>query len=322
MTGDAPQRRSIDPLGRRVSYLRLSVTDLCNLRCTYCMPAEGVRKLSHAEILTLEELAEVARAAIALGVTKVRITGGEPLIRRGILSLVRSLASSPGLETLALTTNGTQLAQMARPLAEAGILRLNVSLDSLEPETFARITRGGDVSSVVAGIDAARAAGLPVKINAVLLAGVNTGGIAELAAFARGRGAGLRFIELMRFDRDLPLFSEADAIGALREKGDEVAPLPIDPAEPHVRRFAYRGAVVGFIAAVTRPFCGACNKIRLTPEGALKPCLASDAFVDARSVLRRPHTAADVERVVAEAIRKKPAAAPWSAPSEMWKVGG
>jgi cyclic pyranopterin phosphate synthase len=322
MSGGAESRRSIDRHGRRVTYLRLSATDLCNLRCTYCMPVEGVPKLPHEEVLTLEELAEVARAAIALGVTKVRITGGEPLVRRGILSLVRGLAASPGLETLALTTNGTRLAEMARPLAEAGIQRLNVSLDSLDPETFARITRGGDVAAVAAGIDAALAAGLPVKINAVLLAGVNTGGIAELAAFARGRGAGLRFIELMPFDRALPLFSEADAIDALRAGGDEVAPLPIDPAEPHVRRFEYRGAALGFIAAVTRPFCGACNKIRLTPEGALKPCLASDAFVDARAVLRRPHTAVDLEHVVAEAIRQKPATAPWSAPSEMWKVGG
>ena len=315
-------RAALDPHGRWISYLRLSVTDLCNLRCTYCMPAEGVRKLSHEEVLTLEELAEVARAAIALGVTKVRITGGEPLIRRGILSLVRALATSKELETLALTTNGTRLEEMAGPLAEAGVHRINVSLDSLEPETFARITRGGDVASVVAGIDAALGAGLPVKINAVLLAGVNTGGIADLADFARGRGAGLRFIELMPFDRALPLFSEADALDALRAEGDEVSPLPAEPAEPHVRRFAYRGAVVGFIAPVTRPFCGACNKIRLSPEGALKPCLASDLSVDARATLRRPHTAADVERLVADAIRQKPATAPWSAPPEMWKVGG
>ena len=317
MTGAA-----LDLHGRRISYLRLSVTDLCNLRCTYCMPAEGVPKLPHEEVLTLEELAEVARAAIALGVTKVRITGGEPLVRRGILSLVRALAASKGLETLALTTNGTRLAEMAGPLAEAGIHRVNVSLDSLDPELFARITRGGDVASVVAGIDAALGAGLPVKINTVLLAGVNTDGIADLADFARERGAGLRFIELMPFDRALPLFSEADALDALRAGGDEVSPLPADPAEPHVRRFVYRGAGVGFIAPVTRPFCGACNKIRLSPEGALKPCLASDASVDIRATLRRPHVAADVERAVAEAIRRKPETAPWSARREMWKVGG
>jgi GTP 3',8-cyclase len=322
MTGGAPRRCSLDPHGRRVDYLRLSVTDLCDLRCTYCMPADGVRKIAHAEVLSLEELAEVARAAIALGVTKVRLTGGEPLVRRGILSLVRALAAAPGLETLAITTNGTRLAEAARSLAEAGIRRVNVSLDSLSPETFARITRGGEVASIVAGIDAAIAAGLPVKINAVLLAGVNTSGLAQLAAFARDRGADLRFIELMPFDRALPLFAEADALDALRAAGGEVEPLPIDPAQPHVRRFAYLGAVVGCISPVTRPFCGACNKIRLTPEGALKPCLASDVSVDARTVLRGAHTAADVERVVAEAIRLKPAAAPWSAPSEMWKVGG
>jgi cyclic pyranopterin phosphate synthase len=313
---------AIDTCGRRVTYLRLSVTDLCNLRCTYCIPAEGVLKLSHAEVLTLEEHAEVARAAIALGVTKVRITGGEPLVKRGLLSLVRTLAAIPELRTLALTTNGTLLAELAQPLAEAGIQRVNVSLDSVSPETFARITRGGDVAAVVAGIDAALAAGLPVKINAVLLAGVNTGELAELAAFARSRGIGLRFIELMPFDRAVPLFREADALDALQAGGDEVAPLPGDPDEPHVRRTSYRGAAIGFISPVTRPFCDGCNKIRLTPEGALKPCLASDASIDVRAVLRGPHTAEDVERAVAEAIRRKPAAAPWSAPSEMWKVGG
>ena len=322
MTAVATPRCSVDPHGRRIEYLRLSVTDLCNLRCTYCVPAQGVRKIAHAEILTLEELAEVARSAIALGVTKVRITGGEPLIRRGLLSLIGALAGSPGLETLALTTNGTRLGEMARPLAEAGIQRVNVSLDSLDPGTFAQITRGGEVASVVAGIDAALAAGLPVKINAVLLAGINTGEIEALAAFARGRGLGLRFIELMPFDRALPLFSEADAVAALRTSGDEVTPLAPEPGEPHVRRFAHRGAVVGFIAPVTRPFCGDCNKIRVTPEGAIKPCLASDYSVDVRAVLRRPHTPADVERVIAEAIRAKPATAPWSAPSEMWRVGG
>jgi cyclic pyranopterin phosphate synthase len=315
-------RSAVDPLGRTVSYLRLSVTDLCNLRCTYCMPAEGVPKLAHEEVLRLEEHAEVARAAAALGVTKVRITGGEPLIKRGILSLVRDLAATPGLATLALTTNGTRLKELARPLAEAGIQRVNVSLDSLKPEAFARITRGGDVAAVVAGIDAALAAGLPVKINAVLLAGVNTSEIAGLAAFARERGLKLRFIELMPFDRALQLFSEADAVEALRADGHDVEPLPPDPAEPHVRCFAYRGMPVGFISPVTRPFCWTCNKIRLTPEGCLKPCLASGAAVDVRAVLRRPHTAADVERAIAKVIREKPAAAPWSAPSQMWRIGG
>ena len=313
---------SLDTCGRKVSYLRLSVTDLCNLRCTYCTPAEGVPKLAHGEVLTLEEHAEVARAAIALGVTKVRITGGEPLVKRGLLSLVRALAATPGLETLALTTNGTRLAELAHPLAEAGVLRVNVSLDSTSPETFARITRGGEVAAVVAGIDAALAASLPVKLNAVLLAGVNTDELALLAAFARDRGAGLRFIELMPFDRAVPLFAEADALDALRADGDELSPLPDDSAEPHVRRYSYRGAVIGFISPVTRPFCGGCNKIRLTPEGALKPCLASDASIDVKALLRRPHTPEDVERLVAEAIRRKPATAPWSAPSEMWKVGG
>jgi cyclic pyranopterin phosphate synthase len=322
VSGAAPNGCAVDALGRRVDYLRLSVTDLCDLRCTYCVPAEGVAKLRHDEILSLEELAEVARAAIALGVTKVRITGGEPLVRRGLLSLVRALAATPGLATLALTTNGTRLAAMARPLAEAGIRRVNVSLDALAPDVYARITRGGDVAAVIAGIDAALAAGLPVKLNAVLLAGVNAGELAALAAFARERGAALRFIELMPFDRTLPLFSEADARAALRAAGGELEPLPAEPAEPHVRRFAYQGAAVGFISPVTVPFCGGCNKIRLTPQGALKPCLASDLSIDVRTVLRGSHAAADLERIVAAAIRAKPATAPWSAPSEMWRVGG
>jgi len=312
----------VDPRGRAVDYLRLSITDLCDLRCTYCMPAEGVPKLAHGEILTLEELLEAARAAIALGVTKVRVTGGEPLVRRGVLWLLRELAATPGLATLALTTNGTRLAELACDLAAAGVRRVNVSLDAVTPETFARITRGGDVARVVAGIDAALAAGLPVKLNAVLLAGANAAEIPLLAAFARERRVGLRFIELMPFERDLATLAEAEALAALRTDGPAAEPLPADPREPHVRRFAYRGAVVGFISPISHAFCAGCNKIRLTPAGALKPCLASDAAIDLRAVLRGPHTARDVERAIAAAVARKPAAAPWSAPAEMWKVGG
>ncbi|MDR3278769.1 MAG: radical SAM protein, partial [Oscillospiraceae bacterium] len=186
-----------DAFGREISYLRLSVTDLCNLRCVYCMPAEGVKKLRHGDVLSIEELAEIVAAAARCGITKVRVTGGEPLVRRGILELCRKISVTPGISELCLTTNGALLTQFAKPLRGAGVARLNISLDTLDPEKYREITRGGELSDALRGIEAARDAGFDnIKINAVLIGGVNGGGARELIELTRG-GVCVRFIELM-----------------------------------------------------------------------------------------------------------------------------
>ncbi len=187
-----------DSFGREITYLRLSVTDLCSFRCVYCMPPEGVRKRPHGEILSLEELAEIAEAAVRLGIKKIRLTGGEPLVRPGIVSLAEKLAGLPGLEDLTMTTNGSLLPRYALPLKQAGLNRLNVSLDTLDPNRFREITRTGELSDVLAGLDAAAAAGFTnTKINAVLLGGFNDDGLRPLAELARDLPVSVRFIELM-----------------------------------------------------------------------------------------------------------------------------
>jgi cyclic pyranopterin phosphate synthase len=321
VTPDQQPAELRDRHGRIINYLRLSVTDLCNLRCFYCMPSRGVVKLAHRDVLRLEELAEVVRTAAVLGVRKVRITGGEPLIRRGLLGLVAEIASTTGVAEVALTTNGLRLARTAADLRQAGLDRINVSLDSLERETYAEITRGGDLERVLAGIDAALEQGFRVKINTVLLEGINSDKLADFVDFARDKGIGLRFIERMGFEQDLPLFSQDQALRALGERF-HIEPLPTHADHPHVRRFDCGGTWIGFISPRTHSFCENCNKLRLTPDGGLRVCLASTDNVDMREVLRRPHTAADVQRAIRRAVDLKPAAAPWNARGEMWKVGG
>jgi cyclic pyranopterin phosphate synthase len=321
LSGSAERQPLRDRHGRAINYLRVSITDLCNLSCYYCMPRRGVVKLAQRDVLKLEEHAEVVRAAAAIGIHKVRFTGGEPLVRRGLIGLIHQVAATPGIEEVALTTNGLRLARMAEDLDHAGLDRINVSLDSLEPKTYAEITRGGDLDRVIAGIDAAVERGFRIKINTVLLAGVNTDDLGAFVRFAEDKGIGLRFIERMGFDRDLPLLSEDEAIEALRHEF-RVEPLPGLPDHPHVRRFDCGGTRIGFISPMTHSFCQDCNKLRLTPDGGLRVCLAANDQVDMRAVLRRPHTQADVARAIRQAVALKPEAAPWSAPGEMWKVGG
>lgn len=321
MTVELRERALFDGHGRRIDYLRLSVTDLCNLRCHYCMPSAGVVLLPHADVLRHEETAEIVRVAARLGIRKVRVTGGEPLVKRGLMGLLREISATPGIDTLALTTNGTRLAGMGGGLREAGVTRINVSLDALDRETYATITRGGDLDAVLLGIDRALTLGFPVRINTVLLAAENTDDLGAFVDFARERGLGLRFIERMGFERDLPVFSQDEALAALT-RDRAVEPLPMDPGSPHVRRFAVDGFAVGFISPMTHSFCGGCNKLRLSADGRLRACLAAEASVDLKSVVRRPHTEEELEAAFRRAAWLKPAAAPWSARGEMWKVGG
>ena len=295
-----------DQYGREIEYLRISLTDLCNLRCVYCMPEEGVCKLPHDRILSLEEVAEIAGAAVELGIRKIRLTGGEPLVRRGIVGLVRSLRALPGLRELTLTTNGILLPELAQPLRDAGLDRVNISLDTLDAEKYRRLTRGGELSRALAGISAAEAAGFsPIKLNAVLLGGVNDDEIPALCALTKDRPIEMRFIELMPIGDALYFGPEACVpVDTVLERVPELRPL--ERAHGSVaRRYALPGAAgtVGLISPVSCSFCGECNRIRLTADGNMKPCLhAAREFP-----LRGLHGAA-LRGAILEAVNAKPEA--------------
>jgi len=282
----------------RVDYLRLSITDRCNLRCTYCMPSEGVKARGHGEILSYEELAAFARVAAGLGITKVRITGGEPLVRHGCADFVGMLSRTSGIQDISLTTNGALLPRFAADLRAAGLKRVNISLDSLDPARFARITRGGRLEETLAGIEAAFAAGFaPVKINTLLLPGVED----ELDAFVdltRERDLHVRFIEFMPLDRRVAgddlggegrLLPAGDLLRRLMERYVLVAhegPYGHGPAQ----YWSVPGArgTIGFIAGVSEHFCETCNRLRLTADGRLRTCLFSGREVDVRPLLGDP----------------------------------
>ena len=265
-----------DSYGRSITYLRLSVTELCNLRCRYCMPAEGVCKLRHDQLLTEEEMLTAVRAAASLGITKVRVTGGEPLTKPNILSICRGVARTEGIREVVITTNATLLAGLAAPLREAGVRRVNVSLDTLDPEKYARMTRLGRLDDALRGIQAALDAGFErVKMNAVLIGGFNDGEIPALAELTRKWPVDMRFIELMPMpgnqefgpDNYIPVSRVPDALpDAVPEREDGVA-----------RLYRLPGAQgrIGLISPLSQRFCGECNRIRLTADGKLKPCLHS-----------------------------------------------
>jgi GTP 3',8-cyclase len=292
-----------DTARRRVDYLRLSVTDRCNLRCAYCMPPEGVPPRDHRDILSYEELAAFARAAAAIGIAKVRITGGEPLVRKGCADLVRMLAAIPGITDIALTTNGLLLPRYAQELRDAGLRRVNLSIDSLQPERFAHITRGGRVEDALAGLDAAFAVGFaPVKVNTVLLDGVEDE-LDDLVGLTMARAVHVRFIEYMPVDRrhgaDALLVPAGFVLERLRERYD-LAPVDGPYGHGPARYWRVPGApgTVGFIAGVTDHFCADCNRLRLTADGRLRTCLFSGEEVDIRPLLSRPDELEAVLRAV------------------------
>lgn len=311
-----------DSFKRTIKYLRLSVTDLCDYRCCYCMPAEGVPKRAHRDILSIEELAEIGAAAVRCGVEKIRLTGGEPLVRRGIVSLCERLRAVEGLRELALTTNGARLAAMAADLRAAGVDRLNVSLDSLRSERFHAITRCGELADTLRGLDAARAAGFShLKLNVVLLGGVNDDEIGDFVALTRDEDLCVRFIELMPMgvcaafprERFLPADAVLAAVPALvRDGTDGVAELYRVPG--------FRGTV-GLIRPLSRCFCAACTRIRVTADGSLKPCLHSRTELP----LRGRHGAA-LEDAIRVGAAQKPARHHLSQGSDaarnMFEIGG
>lgn len=274
-----------DHYGRTIKYLRLSVTDLCNLRCIYCMPESGVSKRSHSEILSIEELTEIAQASYALGIRKIRLTGGEPLVRRGILTLCRNIRSIADDIELSLTTNGILLNEMAQPLKEAGVDRLNISLDSFNAATYKTITRVGDLSNALSGIKAAQNAGFDnIKINIVLLGGFNSGEIYDMIRFTKDHAVQLRFIELMPLGEAKTLYQERfQTIAEIEEYLRQNARMTVDGVARVYRLPAHKGSV-GLISPISRDFCPTCNKIRVTCDGKLKPCLHSDEEIDLRDL--------------------------------------
>ncbi len=298
--------RLVDSFGRVHNNLRISVTDRCNIRCTYCMP-ESVRFLPRADLLTFEEIERVVRVAASLGVDKIRLTGGEPLVRRDLPGLVERVAAVPGIADIGLTTNGILLGPMARGLRDAGLRRINVSLDTLDPGRFRELTRRDGLDQVIEGILAAKAAGFdPVKLNALAIKGVTEADVVPLGRFARRHGLELRFIEYMPLDagnlweREKVLL--ADEILERLTLG--IGPLVPDPhQDPRAPAadydYADGGGRVGLIASVSRPFCGSCNRLRLTADGKLRNCLFALDETDLRPLLRNEPN----DGVLADALR-------------------
>lgn len=303
----------IDTLGRVHTNLRISVTDRCNIRCFYCMPDENVRFRPRSEILTFEEIVRFARVVARMGVNKLRLTGGEPLVRADMPTLVAQLAAISGIHDIALTTNGILLEEQAQPLKDAGLTRVNISLDALTAETFRRIARRDGLDRVLAGIQAAKRVGFErIRLNAVAIKGITEPEVVPLANFARDQGMEMRFIEFMPLDaeehwqHDQVLSGEEirrqieDAIGPL-----EPASRP-DPSQPATDfRFTDGSGTIGFINPVTQPFCEDCNRLRITAEGQVRNCLFSTVEWDARAILRGGGSDEEMSQLVRDCVRAK-----------------
>lgn len=305
----------VDSFERKIDYLRISVTDRCNLRCVYCMPPEGIDLTESANILRYEEFYRIARIAAAHGVSKIRITGGEPLVRKGIIEFLASLAAIPGIEDLSLTTNGVLLKDYAQRLKDAGLRRVNVSLDSLKRDRFQKMTRGDNLADVLAGLEEAEKAGLtPVKINMVVIKGFNDDEVLDFALMSKTKPYHVRFIEYMPFNtqegwqrdkcltmKELKTIIE-DKLGPLEPVKD-----PKGGAGP-ARRYRWKDAPgeVGFISPVSEHFCGSCNRLRLTSDGKLRVCLFSDSEIDIRKALRDGSNDEVIEHLLFKAVAEKP----------------
>lgn len=303
----------IDRFGRVHTDLRVSVTDRCNIRCSYCMPAEGVTFRPRSELLTFEEMERFVRVAVSLGIRQVRLTGGEPLLRADLPKLVRKLARLDGLHDLSLTTNGILLPDLARPLRQAGLQRLNISLDTLSEQRFREISRRPGLDRVLAGIATALEVGFDqIRLNAISLRGVTETEIVPLVEFARDRGLELRFIEFMPLDADQVWNSEDVLTGRevhqrIEQRFGKLREAPrSDPSQPAVDyEFCHGGGRVGFINSVTEPFCGNCDRLRITAEGQVRNCLFSLVEWDARQLLRQGGSDAELGQLVHECLAAK-----------------
>ena len=304
----------LDGLGRRIDYVRISVTDRCDFRCVYCM-AEEMTFLTRQQILTLEEIVRMAKLFVGQGVKKIRLTGGEPLVRRGIVDTCAQIAALPGLGELVMTTNGSQLTRLAKPLAEAGVSRLNISLDSLDADKFAAITRTGDLMQVIAGIDAAREAGFrAIKLNVVVMKGRNADEVPRLVDFAVAKGLDISFIE------EMPLghvgrsrgeaFCSSDEVRSLIEAHYRLIDSTDNTGGParYVRLDGHPASRIGFISPHSHNFCASCNRVRMTAEGRLLLCLGHENSLDLRALLRRhPTDDAPLVEALNRALLRKPA---------------
>ena len=322
-----------DSFGREINYMRISVTDRCNLRCRYCMPPEGIVTAERANVLSFDEILRVARAGVWLGINRLRLTGGEPLARRGLAELVRDLAAIPGVESLALTTNGVLLGDMLADLAAAGLTGVNVSIDTLDRRKFAELTGADALDAVLASLRRALAVpGLSVKVNAVMLAGFNDDEIVRLAGLAAGDDVAVRFIEMMPIGRgrDFKTVSRDEVLAELEGVYGQPRAVRGDGAGPAVYyRFPHMRGRIGFISALSHNFCDGCNKLRLTAEGLIKPCLQYESGYDLRGLLRGGAGEREIAGAIAEAIRNKPrshrfgeSCIPGGESKPMFKIGG
>ncbi|MCJ7625935.1 MAG: GTP 3',8-cyclase MoaA [Anaerolineaceae bacterium] len=304
-----------DQHGHKISYLRISITDRCNLRCVYCMPPDGVPKRPHREIMRFEEIAEMVRITARFGVNSVRLTGGEPLVRPDLPVLVRMISDIPGIDDISMTTNAVLLEKLAGPLADAGLRRVNISLDTLQPEKYTKITRGGSLEKVWKGIEAAEKHGLtPIKINNVAIRGLNEDEIIDLAKLSMENPWSVRFIELMPINNQIPwgegFPSPKDAFISVQELKEILEPLGLEPVEKSsgsgpAREYRLDGALgkVGFISPISDHFCGSCNRLRLTADGNLRPCLLSDIEIP---VLRALRAGEPIEPILQKVMALKP----------------
>ena len=304
---------ALDSFGRRINYLRISLTDRCNLRCVYCMPAVGMHFMPRPELLTSEELLLVVRSAAAAGFQKIRLTGGEPSLRPDLVELVRAIKAVPGIEHMAMTTNGLRLAKLAGPLKEAGLDRVNISIDTLDPQKFRQITRGGRLEQVWEGIEEADLVGLhPIKLNSVVVRGLNDTEVPQLAALTLTYPWEMRFIEVMPLTGVANVAQDgvvksAELIAQLESVYGPLESLGAASSDP-ARRYRIPGAKgkLGFISSVSDPFCATCNRMRLTADGRLHLCLLRDDEVDLRAAIRGGATQAQIEQLIRHAVAVKP----------------
>jgi cyclic pyranopterin phosphate synthase len=301
-----------DSFKRTIDYMRISVTDRCNLRCIYCMPSDGLLPIVHKEILRYEEIVRILRIAVDIGVRKIRITGGEPLVRRNVTYLISLIKKIDGIKDLSLTTNGILLEQYAEELADAGLDRVNISLDSLKPDRYREITRGGDIDVVLKGIEAAERAGLiPIKINMVPIRGLNDDEIEEFSRITLTYPYQIRFIEFMPFGtRDMwspEKFISVEEIKSVVKDIGPLTPVKLNKSGP-ARYFRFHDAagVIGFISPLSNHFCKECNRLRLTADGKLRPCLFSETEIDLKSALRHGAPDEEIERLIKLSIEVKP----------------
>jgi len=297
-----------DSFHRHIYYLRVSVTDRCNLRCIYCMPPGGISWMPHNEILSYEEISAIVKMAAELGFTKIRLTGGEPLVRSGLSKLIKMLSQIEGIDEVSMTTNGTLLKEHALELKQAGLSRVNISLDTLKADRFRHITRLGELKDSLKGIEAAREANLePVKINVVVMRGINDDEVVDFAKLTREKGWHIRFIELMPFANVTEFVPSSEIRQSIVSLGTLEPCSPITGNGPTRNyRLPRAKGTIGFISPLSEPFCSACNRLRLTSNGQLCPCLLSDVGIDLKGPLRNNATAQELKNLILKAIASKP----------------